>query len=87
MDVVSFVALGEKIVPPMVRTTRRAAALLAWLGFAPDTFASLPSAEVRARCMRRLWHVRRNFVPLREDVQTLFALADAAGKDGFVLVG
>lgn len=86
METVSFVALGELDVPPLILPTPCALALLGWVGLPVDTFASLPAPEVRWRCMRRLWRVRRHDVPLRVEVERLFALAEAAGQEGYVLV-
>lgn len=42
---------------------RNAADLLRWLGFDADEFGYLDASDLRARCMRRLWPIPRNFDP------------------------
>lgn len=86
MDHASFVAFGNVELEPLSLPVARAIALLGWLGLPPDTLVCLSASEVRARCMRRLWRVRRNEGPFRPDVERLLELAVGA-EDDMLLVG
>lgn len=84
MGEVTFIAFG-RVGLEFSLPTARAIALLGWLGLPPETAVCLSATDVRARCMRRLWRVRRNEGPLRPDVERLLELALDADEDVLVV--